>query len=391
MTRLAWTLCLLLGVLGLRGQSIADPVAIRVGERDVALSEFVYSMEEAGIAPNKVTVGTYVPDYVNNLLMIQGARDAKMDTTSRFRRTQNFVRRQLLTDALADSVAIETSLRNYYNYWAKTYGKDGVIRLSHIFIPLSQTATSTEQQAASSRVDSIYKAIKGGTPFEMLVQRYAIRGNSLLLNGASETWLGRGETFEEFEEKAFSLAVGEVSTPFLSTVGYHIVKVLEKKDLMTYEDAREEMTQSVSFMAAMRKRALALVLNQRERSAGEQTFAEQQEKRLMEDNLSYAYKLRKSADELLLADYVRTEISGKIPQDDNAFQTYLDTDASARKKMNQLSKKLKKKKARNIYEEAKRQVLSDYQTALETRLLADLRAQYKVVVYQDVIKTVYKH
>ncbi len=391
MTRLVWTLCLLLGVLGVRGQSVADPLAMCVGDRDVRLSELVFSLKEAGVAPTQKAVEAYVPTYVNRLLMAQAARDARLDTTARFKRAYGAERRQLLVEALVDSSMLETSLKNYYNHWAKNCGKDGVIRLSHIFIPLSQTGSTAEQHTASQRIDSIYRAIQGGADFEMLAARYAPGVGSLLLGGATETWMGKGETFAEFEQQAYALGVGEVSAPFLSTVGYHIVKVLEKKYLETYAAAREEMLHSERFMAQMRKQTVALVVAQRGNGVSVRNYLEQQEKRLMENNVGYAARLQTFADGLLQSDYTNAEVLEKIPRDEAAFQAYLSGDASARKSFKKLVKKYKKKKEYNASECAKKQLLVEYQTALETRLSADLRRKYKVAIYQDVIKTVYKH
>ncbi len=391
MTRLIWTLCLLLCVPGMRGQSVADALAMRVGNREVRLSELMYSMKKAGVAPTQKAVEAYVPTYVTRLLMVQAARDAKLDTTARFKRAYGFERRQMLVEALADSSMVEKSLKDYYNQWAKNTGKDGVIRLSHIFIPLSQMASAAEQQRASQRIDSIYQAIRDGADFETLSKRYAPGAGSLLLGGATETWMGRGETFAEFEQQAYALSVGEVSAPFLSTVGYHIIKLLEKRDLGTYTAAREEMLRSERLMSMVRKRVVAEVAKQRGEGVSEQVYLEQQEKRLMEKDARYLYRLQDSADELLQGDYENAEFREKIPQDEVAFQTYLSENASARKSYKKLLKKYKKKKEPNASVRAKEQLLSEYQKELETRLTADLRSQYKVAIYQDVIKTVYKH
>ncbi len=66
--------------------------------------------------------------------------------------------------------------------------------------------------------------------------------------GGDMDWFPRGEKTPEFEEAAFSLAVGEMSEPISNTIGYHIVEVLgheerelapeilEQRQLQTFED-----------------------------------------------------------------------------------------------------------------------------------------------------------
>lgn len=391
MTRLVWTLCLFLCAMGMRGQSVVNPTVMRIGDREVRLSEFVCSLNESGIASTQKSVEAYASTYVDRLLKVQAARDAKMDTVAHFRLACGLKRRQMLAEALADSSMLETSLKNYYTLWKKNNGKDGVIRLSHIFVPLPQMASVAEQQMAKQRIDSIAQAIREGADFGVLAKRYAPSTGSQFLGGWTDVWLGRGLTFEEFEKQAYALEVEEVSHPFLSTVGYHIVKVLEKKHFDSYAEARNEMIRSELFMSVVRKQMVAQAVGQRGKGVSEQTYLEQQETRLMENSGEYAYRLQSYADNLLSDDYTQAQIYDKIPRDEVAFQAYLEGNASARKSFKKLTKKYQKKKVSDASGHAKKQLLSEYQTTLESRLSVDLKARYKVVVYQDVIKTVYTH
>ena len=74
--------------------------------------------------------------------------------------------------------------------------------------------------------------------------------------GGDLDWFPRGEMTPEFEEAAFSLAVGEISEPIPDTIGYHIIQVLgheerelapdilERRKAQTFEDWLEEQRQS---------------------------------------------------------------------------------------------------------------------------------------------------
>ncbi len=75
-------------------------------------------------------------------------------------------------------------------------------------------------------------------------------------NGGDMDWFPRGEKTLEFEEAAFSLAVGEMSEPISNTIGYHIIEVLgheerelapeilEQRQLQTFEDWLADQRQS---------------------------------------------------------------------------------------------------------------------------------------------------
>jgi parvulin-like peptidyl-prolyl isomerase len=74
--------------------------------------------------------------------------------------------------------------------------------------------------------------------------------------GGDMDWFPRGEETPEFEEAAFSLAVGEISKPISNTIGYHVIQVLgheerklessilEQRKTQAFEDWLAEQRQS---------------------------------------------------------------------------------------------------------------------------------------------------
>lgn len=74
--------------------------------------------------------------------------------------------------------------------------------------------------------------------------------------GGDMDWFPRGEQSPEFDEVAFSLAIGEISEPISNTIGYHIIQVLgheerelapsilERRRAQAFDDWLEEQRQS---------------------------------------------------------------------------------------------------------------------------------------------------
>ena len=73
----------------------------------------------------------------------------------------------------------------------------------------------------------IKKAIDDGGDFEYYAQKYSLCPSGK--NGGYLGYFSRGQMVPEFEKKAFSMKVGEVSSPIRTNFGWHIIRVLDKK------------------------------------------------------------------------------------------------------------------------------------------------------------------
>ena len=74
---------------------------------------------------------------------------------------------------------------------------------------------------------AIRKELINGGSFEYYAQKYSLCPSSK--NGGYLGYFERGQMAPEFEKKAFSMKVGEISTPIRTNFGWHIIKVVDKK------------------------------------------------------------------------------------------------------------------------------------------------------------------
>ncbi|MBD5321590.1 MAG: hypothetical protein HDS01_02325 [Bacteroides sp.] len=115
----------------------------------------------------------------------------------------------------------------------------GEVSARHI-LKLTQGMSPEEAAIQKSRIDSIAGLLKNGADFEALARAESEDPGSAA-RGGNLGFFGRGRMVPEFEEAAFSLNPGEISEPFATAYGYHIVQTLEVKPIPSLEECRKEI------------------------------------------------------------------------------------------------------------------------------------------------------
>ncbi|NIA23137.1 MAG: hypothetical protein GWP03_03125 [Proteobacteria bacterium] len=86
----------------------------------------------------------------------------------------------------------------------------------------------TDQDLAYSEIKEIYNEVKGGKDFAEEAKTLSQDAGSAV-NGGMLGWIKRGMMVPQFEKVAFSMKRGEISTPFKTKYGWHIVKVYSNR------------------------------------------------------------------------------------------------------------------------------------------------------------------
>lgn len=97
----------------------------------------------------------------------------------------------------------------------------------HILIRVEDGATDEATNEAKVRIDGYLSEINNGLSFEEAANKYSEDVGSNQNGGLLESF-ARGDMVEEFEQEAFSIPIGQVSEPFRTSFGWHILKVEEK-------------------------------------------------------------------------------------------------------------------------------------------------------------------
>tara|TARA_B100000900_G_scaffold408422_1_gene422661 strand:+ start:2529 stop:4580 length:2052 start_codon:yes stop_codon:yes gene_type:complete len=120
----------------------------------------------------------------------------------------------------------------------------GEVKVAHIMIEQKSNATEQEKKVAVDRLDQLLDFFKQGKSFDELV-RYS-DDNSSSKQGGELPWFSTGQMVAEFEEAAFTLEnKGDISAPIQTIYGWHILKLIDKKDVPTLEEATAEIEQKI--------------------------------------------------------------------------------------------------------------------------------------------------
>ncbi len=167
------------------------------------------------------------------------------DTTAKEYYEKNGITEEVVTDVFKEQMNIsaleanytknnpvtQAEIDKYYNEHKSEY-TNAQVKASHIIIK-TQNDDGTEMSqdkvdSAKKQIDEIYKKIKAGEDFAKLAKQYSQDASKDA--GGDLGFFSKGQMVKEFEEVAFSMKVGEVSEPFKTKYGYHVVKLTDKKE-----------------------------------------------------------------------------------------------------------------------------------------------------------------
>lgn len=125
----------------------------------------------------------------------------------------------------------------------------GQIHTAHILVRFPENATQADKDAAKKKIDSVYNLIlTNKLSFEDAVNQFSDDKASRAKGGELQ-WFGSGSPIRmvpEFEDAAFALHKdGDISKPVQSQFGWHIIKRLEKRDIPTFAEAKNDMKKKV--------------------------------------------------------------------------------------------------------------------------------------------------
>jgi len=122
----------------------------------------------------------------------------------------------------------------------------GEVKVQHIMIRTGIGSTPEQIADAKLVIDSAYLKIQNGANFEQMVEQYS-QDEGSKANKGNMNWMASLSGFPDvFKDIAFGLQTGELSKPFATDFGWHLIKLLEKRPLGTYKEVQDIVKSKVS-------------------------------------------------------------------------------------------------------------------------------------------------
>ncbi|SHI49318.1 peptidylprolyl isomerase [Flavobacterium haoranii] len=122
----------------------------------------------------------------------------------------------------------------------------GEVTVAHIMLLNPKDANPEKEAEVKNTIDDIYKKIQQGESFEALANQFSDDKSTSTNGGKLQRFASGQLTSQEFENVAFSLKEkGEISQPFQSQFGWHIVKLIDKFPVKSLEEVQSELENKV--------------------------------------------------------------------------------------------------------------------------------------------------
>jgi parvulin-like peptidyl-prolyl isomerase len=99
------------------------------------------------------------------------------------------------------------------------------VRASHILIRVNEVRA---EQEARALITDLHQRLARGEDFAVLATRYSEDPHQE--GGGAMGWVAQGELLPELDAALFRLAVGETSPPIQTRLGFHILRVEERRE-----------------------------------------------------------------------------------------------------------------------------------------------------------------
>jgi peptidyl-prolyl cis-trans isomerase C len=152
---------------------------------------------------------------------------------------------KMLEAAIEAKVAVSPEqAKKFYDENPDQFKRPEQVRASHILIGTQENADVAAKATAKRKAEGLLKQLKSGGDFAALAKENSQDPGSAV-NGGDLGFFPRGQMVGPFDQVAFTLAPGATSDLVETQFGYHIIRVVEKKEAgaVALDEVRPQLEQ----------------------------------------------------------------------------------------------------------------------------------------------------
>lgn len=223
----------------------ADEVIARVGEMEVKAEEVrpvlegLEARERAALEKDPALLNQLVRTLMVQRLVLKEAQTKNWEKQPEVAAKLERLRASTIAESYLKSVSgadyqpSEEELKHAYEALKASLQAPKQIQLAQVFIAVSKDADQAAKDKAKGEIDSVQKQVKAsGSDFAAIARAHSEEAASAA-RGGEIGWLAEAQIQPEIRKKVEFMKAGAVTEPMLMDDGWHLVKVLDRKDART--------------------------------------------------------------------------------------------------------------------------------------------------------------
>ncbi|MDQ3016725.1 MAG: peptidylprolyl isomerase [Bacteroidota bacterium] len=208
-------------------QAQSDPILFTIEGQSVPASEFkyIYSKNNRDDADfTEKSLREYLDLYTKFKVKVREAYAMRLDTVTQLKLELDGYRKQLAESYLTDKEITDKLIREAYDRMAKD------IHVAHIMVRTNPNVVN-DTMAGYEKIQKIYNDLKTGLNWDDATRRFSEDNSTKDMGGDMgyiTSILPNG--FYSFETAAYTTPAGTYSLPIRTSIGYHIVKVIDTRE-----------------------------------------------------------------------------------------------------------------------------------------------------------------
>jgi peptidyl-prolyl cis-trans isomerase SurA len=204
--------------IAVRDEEVTDAINDIWKQRNLSQDEFRKALERDGTTPD-----AFRKDMRNQLM-----------------------RMKLIRRDIKSRVAVtDEEIGEYYRKHREDYEGKESVRIKQILLLLPKDGNPAVKAKLQADAEAIHRRLMNGEPFEQLSAKHSQGPEAA--GGGDVGYIERGIIHSEVEDAAFSLPLGQISGVIESSVGFHIIQVIDRRGagLKAIETVREEIREKI--------------------------------------------------------------------------------------------------------------------------------------------------